>query len=261
MDDDVFVALSHPVRRSLLDLLKERDGRTLGELESHFPLTRFGVMKHLKVLESAHLVICRKVGREKLHFLNTVPIQEISDRWMSRYTAPFARSLVDIKSIAESFEREKTMTKAVSPRHVYELYIRASAETVWQIITDDEKTPLWQHFNMTSHTDWSVGGEYAWMMGDKVAIGGRIVEMQQPGKLVLTFSAQWAPDVAADQPSRVTFEIVPISEDACKLTLVHDDFAGETATSRAVVGGWPESLSRLKTLAETSEPFMLDRAG
>ncbi len=260
MDDDVFFALSHPLRRELLDLLKERGGRTLGDLESHLPVSRFGVMKHLKVLEAAHLVVSRKAGREKLHFLNAVPIQEVSDRWIARYAVPFVRTMADIKSIAETMEKEKEMTSEHQPKHVYELYIRASAETVWEIITSDEKTPLWQHFNMTSRTDWRAEGDYAWMMGERIAICGKIVEMEPPRRVVLTFSAQWAPDVAADKPSRVVFEIEPLPGKACKLTLVHDDFGGETATSKAVVGGWPESLSRLKTLAETGVPFVLERA-
>jgi DNA-binding transcriptional ArsR family regulator len=95
---EVFKALADPTRRSLLDLLHERDGRTLGELASALlPLTRFGVMKHLKVLEAAGLVVTRRSGREKLHFLNPVPIRLVHDRWIDKYTEPHVTALLDLK--------------------------------------------------------------------------------------------------------------------------------------------------------------------
>lgn len=257
--DDVFDALSHPDRRLLLDLLRERDGRTLGELERHLPTTRFAAMKHLRILEAAHLVVSRKVGREKLHYLNPVPIREIGDRWIARYAEPSLALLATVKHAAEQ-EQTRMTANPSAPRHVYETYIRASAETVWAILTDDTKTPLYQHFDMTSVTEWRPGGSITFCIGDKPVIVGAIVEMTPPTKLVTTFSARWAPDVAADAPSRVTWELTPLDAEACKLTLIHDGFAGDTATSRAVNAGWPETLSRLKTLAETGTPFRLKPA-
>ena len=103
MDDDdrVFKALADPSRRFLLDLLFERDGRTLGELESELEMTRFGVAKHLKVLEEAGLVVTRRSGREKLHFLNPVPIRLIHDRWIDKYTEHHVTTLVDLKHTLE----------------------------------------------------------------------------------------------------------------------------------------------------------------
>ena len=95
--DEVFKALADPTRRALLDELFLRDGQTLTELESRVPMTRFGVMKHLRVLEDAHLVTTRRRGREKLHFLNTVPIRLIHDRWVSKYAEPLAATLSGIK--------------------------------------------------------------------------------------------------------------------------------------------------------------------
>jgi DNA-binding transcriptional ArsR family regulator len=96
-DDRVFKALADPTRRSLLDRLFERDGRTLSELESERDMTRFGVMKHLRVLEEANLVTTVKRGRTKLHYLNPVPIAQIAHRWVSKYAAPFASALVDLE--------------------------------------------------------------------------------------------------------------------------------------------------------------------
>ena len=102
MDDDaVFKALADSSRRLLLDLLFERDGRTLTELDAELEMTRFGVMKHLKVLEEAGLVVARKQGREKLHFLNPVPIRQIHDRWIDKYTEHRVSALLDLKNELE----------------------------------------------------------------------------------------------------------------------------------------------------------------
>jgi DNA-binding transcriptional ArsR family regulator len=103
-DDLVFKALANPARRFLLDLLFLRDGRTLGELESELEMTRIGVMKHLRVLESAGLVVTRRSGREKLHFLNPVPIGQIYDRWIDKYRERRTSALVDLKRKLEANE-------------------------------------------------------------------------------------------------------------------------------------------------------------
>ena len=100
-DDKVFKALADPTRRHLLDRLFERDGRTLGELEEGLEMTRFGVMKHLRVLEDAGLVVARRAGREKHHFLNPVPIRQIHDRWIDKYTEGHVSALLDLKARLE----------------------------------------------------------------------------------------------------------------------------------------------------------------
>ena len=101
-DDRVFKALADPTRRLLLDLLFAREGQTLTELESAVEMTRYGVMKHLKVLEEAGLVVTRRSGREKLHFLNAVPIREVHDRWIDKYTERHVAALIDLKNELES---------------------------------------------------------------------------------------------------------------------------------------------------------------
>ena len=101
-DDRVFKALADPTRRFLLDRLFAREGQTLTELESAVEMTRYGVMKHLKVLEEADLVVTRRSGREKLHFLNAVPIREVHDRWIDKYTERHVAALLDLKSELES---------------------------------------------------------------------------------------------------------------------------------------------------------------
>lgn len=102
--DAVFRALADPTRRHLLDRLFERDGRTLGELEGELAMTRFGVMKHLRVLEDGGLIVTRRSGREKLHFLNAVPIRLIHDRWIDKFTQPQVAALADLKHEVEKDE-------------------------------------------------------------------------------------------------------------------------------------------------------------
>src|SRR6476646_7839485 len=112
-DDRIFKALADPTRRFLLDRLFARDGRTLTDLESELEMTRFGVMKHLRILEDAGLVVTRKVGREKFHYLNTVPIRSIHDRWISKYAEPWAAAMAGLKHQLEGTMESK-------PRHVFQ---------------------------------------------------------------------------------------------------------------------------------------------
>src|SRR5437588_10130126 len=105
--DNVFRALADPTRRALLDELFEQDGQSLSQLDARLPMTRFGVMKHLRVLEEAGLVVTRRRGREKLHYLNPVPIRLIHDRWVSKYTAPWTTTLTELKYRLE----DKTLKK------------------------------------------------------------------------------------------------------------------------------------------------------
>src|SRR4051794_28646841 len=125
--DLVFKALSDPTRRTLLDALFDIDGQTLSALEERLPMTRFGVMKHLRVLEEAGLVVTRRRGREKLHFLNPVPIRLVHDRWVSKYAEPWAASLSGLKT-----RLENPMEK------VFEIYIKTTPERLWEAITDNE---------------------------------------------------------------------------------------------------------------------------
>jgi DNA-binding transcriptional ArsR family regulator len=105
--DEVFKALADPTRRGLLDQLRSEDGQTLSALEEGLPMTRFGVMKHLRVLEEANLVVTRRRGREKLHFLNPVPIRQIHDRWVSKFAEPWVSALTDLKRELEEEDHGK----------------------------------------------------------------------------------------------------------------------------------------------------------
>ena len=148
----VFRALAAPPRRRLLDDLFEEDGQTLSALERRLPMTRFGVMKHLRVLEEAGLVVTRKRGREKLHFLNPVPIRLVHERWVSKYAAPWAATL---SGLEHRFE-DKTMEK------VFEIYIKTTPERLWEAITDGEMRSKY-NFGARVNSDWTPGSRCASM--------------------------------------------------------------------------------------------------
>jgi uncharacterized protein YndB with AHSA1/START domain/DNA-binding transcriptional ArsR family regulator len=254
--DEVFKALADPSRRRLLDKLFRRDGQTLGELEEHLPeMTRFGVMKHLRVLETAGLVATRKVGREKLHYLNPVPIRRIFDRWTSKYARPFTRAMADLK---RQMEGEDDMEKP-GPRHVYEVYIRTTPEKLWQAITDPAFTRRY-FFEQEVASGWKVGSPFRHTAPDGATrILGEIIAIDPPRRLVHSFTCPSNADTKDDAPSRVTWQIEKRG-DVCLLTLTHEGFDGETATYKSVGKGWSPILSGLKTLLETGKPLEIGAA-
>lgn len=245
--DEVFRALADPSRRLLLDSLSERDGQSLAELQAKLTMTRFGVSKHLGILEKAGLVTTRKVGRHKLHYLNPVPIRLIHDRWISKYAEPLLARISALKAQLEVPEM------GVAPRHVYEIFIKTTPERLWRAITDPVDTLLY-FFGTKVQSDWKSGSGLTYMDGDEVSLRGKILEIDPPNRLVHSFEAAFDPEQASDKPTRVTWTIEKMGE-ACRLTLVHDEFEGETKTYREVEHGWSEILSGLKTLLETGRPL------
>jgi uncharacterized protein YndB with AHSA1/START domain len=242
--DDVFKALADPTRRRLLDELFKRDGQTLSALEQRIlGMTRFGVMKHLRVLEEAGLVVTRRRGREKLHFLNPVPIRLIHDRWVSKYAAPWAAALSEIKQELE----DKTMQK------VFEIYIKTTPERLWEAITDPEMRSKY-NFGLEVHSDWKRGSTYKGVTSSHTVapamtiLSGENLEVDPPHRLVQSFNALWSDAVKSEGTSRVTWEIKQI-EDSCRLTVTHDQL--REAANEELYGGWPMILSGLKTLVET----------
>jgi DNA-binding transcriptional ArsR family regulator/uncharacterized protein YndB with AHSA1/START domain len=240
--DDVFKALADPSRRTLLDALFAEDGQTLTELERRLPMTRFGVMKHLRVLEEAGVVVIKRRGREKLHFLNAVPIRLIYDRWVSKYAEPWAATLTGLK---HELEEERTMEK------VFEIYIKTTPEKLWQAITTPELRSRFS-FGVRVISDWKVGSKYEGR-SSKVPVpifAGENLVVDPPRKLVQSFNALWSDAAKSEGTSRVTWEIEQI-EDSCKLTLTHDQL--REGASPELYGGHPMILSGLKTLLETGE--------
>jgi uncharacterized protein YndB with AHSA1/START domain/DNA-binding transcriptional ArsR family regulator len=248
--DEVFRALADPSRRLLLDSLFHRDGQTLSELSARLPgMTRFGVMKHLRILESAGLVATRKVGREKLHYLNPVPIRLIHDRWIGKYAEPWVGALADLKVRLEG----ETMDR---PRHVFQVYIRTTPEQLWQAITDPGFTQRYFHRARVEST-WRTNEPVLYWIGPELVVEGEVLEFEPPTKLVTSWSFRRSAEMRDDSPSRVTWEIEPVGGETCKLTLVHDDFPFETQTFKSVGSGWPPILSSLKSLLETGEPLSI----
>ena len=246
---DVFRALADPSRRLLLDSLFDTDGQTLGELAAQLPgMTRFGVMKHLRILEAASLITSRKIGRERLHYLNPVPIRLIHDRWIGKYAEVFAGAMADLKVRLEGSAMER-------PRHVFQVYIRTTPEQLWQAITDPDFTARYFHRSRVD-SGWHSGDPLNYWIGEDLVVSGEVVDADPPRRLVTTWSFRRNPVYREDPPSRVTWEIEPRG-DTCKLTLVHDDFPRETDTFRSVGSGWPLVLSSLKSLLETGEGLLI----
>jgi uncharacterized protein YndB with AHSA1/START domain/DNA-binding transcriptional ArsR family regulator len=241
--DAVFKALADPFRRKLLDRLSRRDGQTLGELCERAEMTRFGVMKHLRVLEQAGLVVTERAGREKKHYLNRVPIRRIHDRWVSRYTEPMAGALLRLKSALE---------EPMPDKFVYEIFIHTTPEKLWRAITEPEFTR--QYFHGTEiRSPLKKGGPFlsTTVDGTKM-VDGEILECDPPRKLVHTWRVHWNPALSHEL-STVSYLIEPQGAN-CKLTVVHElDEAPLTAAQ--VKGGWPAILSSLKSLLETGKPL------
>jgi uncharacterized protein YndB with AHSA1/START domain len=197
-------------------------------------------MKHLRLLEEAGLVVTRRRGREKHHFLNPVPIRLIHDRWVSKYAEPWAAGLAGLKH-----ELEQTMEK------VFEIYIRTTPERLWEAITDPQIRAKY-NFGAGAQSDWQVGSRIELTaenapgpLGD-----GEVLEVDPPRRLVHTMTALWSDDVRAEGASRVTWEIEPI-QDSCRLTVVHDQL--REGAHPEIYGGWPMILSGLKTWLESGE--------
>jgi DNA-binding transcriptional ArsR family regulator len=216
-DDDarVFKALADPTRRFLLDRLFQQDGRTLTELESELEMTRFGVMKHLRLLEEAGLVVTRRSGREKRHYLNAVPIRLLHDRWIDKYTEREVGALTALKADLEGTAGPGRGTQ----RH--RLYIRAAAPAVWEAVHHVEYGPAFAE-----------------------------AESDPPRRLVRA----WEP-LFDEAPSRLTVELSEDEPGLTRLTLTHElagspRTAALLAGDAPGEGGWSYVLSDLKSVLE-----------
>ncbi len=238
--EPVFKALADQTRRGLLDELFARDGQPLNALASRFVMTRVAVAKHLRLLEDAGLVASRRRGREKLHYLNPIPIRLVHDRWVSKYTEAWAAGLVDLKR-----DLEATMEK------VFEIYIRTTPDRLWQAITDAQIRARYQ-FGANVQSTWAPGSGYQVVHPNaaRPLIEGDNLEVDPPHRLVQSYRAVWDDDIAAEGTSRVTWDIEPVG-DSCRLTVTHDQLRPDA--DQHLYGGWPMILSGLKTWLETGQ--------
>lgn len=246
--DLVFKALADVNRRKLLDLLKENDGQTLSALQVHLPMSRFGCMKHLHILEEAGLITTRKVGREKYHYLNPVPIQLVYDRWINQYAAARASALADLKTVLEG---RNLMTTEAKPKLVHQIIINAPQARVWEAITTPEFTSHY-YYGCTLQSDLTTGSPFTYYMSNgSPVVEGEVVLSDPPNRLVHTYHSLWAP-MNEDAPTKVTWELTAMPGGVTKVTVIHEDFQGETATYQGLQsGGWAWILSNMKTYLET----------
>lgn len=249
MQGDVFKALADETRRAILDALLTTDGQTLTELTGRFPaMTRFGVMKHLAVLEEAGLLTTLKQGRTKRHFLNPVPIAQIADRWISRYAEPFTTALVGLKA---GLEEEATM----ATNHVHQIYIRSDLATVWRAIIDPAFTR--QYFFGSSFETPPVAGEpFRSVLPDgSLGVNGVIEQLDPPHRLVHTWRVRYDEALVDEPASRVTWTLTEAGDGLVLLRVVHDGLDDSPLTSASVGSGWPYVLAGLKSLVETGAPL------
>jgi uncharacterized protein YndB with AHSA1/START domain/DNA-binding transcriptional ArsR family regulator len=240
--DTVFKALADRTRRHLLDRLHERNGQTLGELCDHLDMARQSATQHLDVLEAANLISTVRRGREKLHYLNPVPLHEIQERWIDKFERPRLRGLSTLKRRAEEHDM------ATKPSFVYVTFIHSSPVRVWTALTDSDLTAeYWGHRNVS---DWQVGSSWEHQRTDGSGIAdvvGTVLETVPPERLVITFAGPG--EELVDGPSQVTFDIEPHGE-IVRLTVTHENLADQ-AEYEAASAGWPAVLANLKSLLET----------
>jgi DNA-binding transcriptional ArsR family regulator/uncharacterized protein YndB with AHSA1/START domain len=261
--DEVFKALADPTRRVLLDSLNERNGQTLRELCSGLDMARQSVSKHLAVLEGANLVTAVRRGREKLHYLNAAPINELSERWINRYDHERVLALADLKRALEETPMQK-------PTFAYTTYIKTTPERLWQALTEPAFTE--RYWKTTFETDWQVGSTMTWHNhGVAIADPEQVVLESDPFRRLSYTWHTFTPELAVahdfgdevfakaarEGRSKVTFEIEPLDE-LCKLTVVHDGFEPGSTVLELISGGWPHVLSGLKTLLETGKTHRED---
>jgi uncharacterized protein YndB with AHSA1/START domain len=224
-------------------------------------MARQSVSKHLAVLEAANLVTTVRRGREKLHYLNAAPINEIAERWITRYERGRIHALADLKRALEDTHVDK-------PSFVYVNYIKTTPERLWQALTEPAFTE--RYWGMVFHSDWQTGSRYVLhQFGLAIADDEQVVLEAEPYRRLSytwhTMTPEWADAIdlsdeareqlAAEPRSKVTFDIEPLDDEQVKLTVVHDGLDPDGLLASMIGNGWPRVLSNLKTLLETGEPL------
>jgi len=239
--DAIFKALNDPARRALLDALRQTDGQSLTDLEAVLDMSRFGVMKHLKVLEDAHLIVPRKVGRFKYHYLNAMPLQEVIDRWVEPLLArPAARSMVDLKTKLETKMSKK-------PDFVMQTFIRCTQDALWDALTSEDAHNQFVFVSSDCRRD---SNQLRYFRDDgELQLICTETKLTPKTRIDSTFEPHWAgPDVPLEA-SEFAYIIDP-QGDNCLLTLEHYKVP---AGQEGIGDGWSRTISSLKTWLETGE--------
>ncbi|WP_420011085.1 ArsR/SmtB family transcription factor [Tateyamaria sp.] len=238
--DALFKALSDPARRILLDSLRSTDGQTLQQLQGQLDMTRFGVMKHLGVLEEAGLITTKKVGRFKHHYLNALPLQEAIDRWIEPLLVkPAARAVLDLKSKLEGHE---TMTK---PDFVMQTYIRCTQDALWAALTEASAHAAYNFMCQDVRRDGDAL-HFQTPDGNEMLVC-RETALDPKTRIASTFEPKWAPGVPVSQ----IVYLIAVEGPFCALTLEHYNIP--PAAADGIADGWARTLSGLKTWLETGE--------
>jgi uncharacterized protein YndB with AHSA1/START domain/biotin operon repressor len=261
--DAIFRALADPSRRRLLDRLNDRNGQTLRELCADLDMTRQSVTKHLAVLEAAGLITTVRRGREKLHYLNAAPINDIAERWIHRYDRERAHALADLKRALEENAMDQT-------EFVYVTYIETTPDKLWQALIDPAFTL--RYWGVGLESDWKVGSpvRLQWGPGEEFRDVEQVVLESEPHRrlsyrwhnyqrdhaAMFGWSEEKFAELVQEKQSKVTFELEPVGS-TVKLTVIHDDFEPDSEMLKGIREGWPAILSGLKTLLETGATLSL----
>ncbi len=242
--DAIFKALNDPARRALLDSLRQRDGQTLTELEEQLDMTRFGVMKHLKVLEDAHLIVTRRQGRFKHHYLNALPLQEMLDRWVAPFLQPQARALSDLKS---RLERETAMGK---PDFMMQTFIRCTQDALWDALTKADQMAAYHFMCNEVQGDALPGNVTRFVKPDGEDMLRQVTTEADPkSRIAMTFEPLF---MGPDAPHSHMVYLIEPQGDACKLTIEHYDIA---PGQEGFAEGWARLAASLKSYLETGTPL------
>jgi DNA-binding transcriptional ArsR family regulator len=246
--DSIFKALADPTRRLLLDSLRETPGQSLQDLEGQLEMSRFGVMKHLAVLEEAKLIVTHRKGRYKYHYLNALPLQEAIDRWIEPLLEkPVARAVLSLKS---QLEGKTTMTK---PDFMMQTYIRCTQDALWHALTDAQANAS---YNFIAGSCLRDGNKLVFRFpDDSLMLMLTETKLTPKTRIESTFEPHWAgPDVPL-AASRFVYLIDP-QADYCLLTVEHYDIP---AGQEGIADGWHRTIAGLKTWLETGESVRFAR--
>lgn len=242
--EHIFKALADPTRRKLLDALRHKDGQTLTDLGASLDMTRFGVMKHLRQLEDANLIVTRKSGRFKYHYLNALPLQELMDRWVAPFLQPQAKALIDLKT---KLEKDTNMSK---PDFMMQTFIRCTKDALWDALTQADDMARYHFACNTVQGNAAVGEATTFILPHGEAMLKQVTTALDPkSKIAMTFEPLFmGPDAP---PSHMVYRIEP-QGDVCMLTIEHYDMA---PGQEGFAEGWARLAASLKSFLETGKPL------
>lgn len=245
--DAIFKAMNDATRRTILDTLRDKDGQTLSDLEDGLDMTRFGVMKHLKVLEDASLITTVKRGRFKHHYLNVIPLQEVIDRWIDPLLAkPAARGVLDFKRRLEG--TAPMLDEQEKPDFVMQTYIRCTQDALWSALTDPDEIVHYHFMANRAEGKLEDGGSQTYFVpGGHPMLTMTVTRADPKTRIEFTFEPSWE---GPGMPTSRCVYIVAVEGEHCRLTVEHYDIP---EGQEGAADGWARMLSGLKTYLETGK--------